>query len=61
MWQTPDAVVAEGIAAVEAGDPVHVTGRVNRAIKAFAKLVPDRLGLWIIARQAHRFRQTKRP
>jgi len=40
---------------------VHVTGRVNRAIKAFAKLVPDRLGLWIIARQAHRFRQTKRP
>jgi len=61
MWQTADAVVAEGIAAVEAGDPVHVTGRVNRAIKAFAKLVPDRLGLWIIARQAHRFRQTKRP
>lgn len=60
MWQTAGAVVAEGIEAVEAGDPVRVTGRVNRAIKAFAKLIPDRLGLWIMARQAHRFRDTKR-
>lgn len=60
MWQTAEAVVAEGIAAVEAGDPVRVTGRVNRAIKAFAKLIPDRLGLWIMARQAHRFRDTTR-
>lgn len=60
MWQTAEAVVAEGIAAVEAGDPVRVTGRVNRAIKAFAKLIPDRLGLWIMARQAHRFRDTGR-
>jgi len=60
MWQTAEAVVAEGIEAVEAGDPVRVTGRVNRAIKAFAKLVPDRLGLWIMARQAHRFRDTRR-
>ena len=60
MWQTAEAVAAEGIAAVEAGDPVRVTGRVNRAIKAFAKLIPDRLGLWIMARQAHRFRDTRR-
>jgi short-subunit dehydrogenase len=60
MWQSAEAVVAEGIAAVEAGDPVRVTGRVNRAIKAFAKLIPDRLGLWIMARQAHRFRDVKR-
>jgi len=60
MWQTAEAVVAEGIAAVEAGDPVRVTGGVNRAIKAFAKLIPDRLGLWIMARQAHCFRDTKR-
>lgn len=56
MWQSAEAVVAEGIEAVEAGNPVRVTGRINRAIKAFAKLVPDRLGLWIMARQAHRFR-----
>jgi len=60
MWQTAEAVAAEGIAAVEAGDSVRVTGRVNRAIKAFAKLIPDRLGLWIMARQAYRFRDTGR-
>lgn len=60
MWQSAEAVVTEGIDAVEAGDPVRVTGRVNRAIKAFAKLIPDRLGLWIMARQAHRFRDVKR-
>jgi short-subunit dehydrogenase len=60
MWQTAEAVVAEGIAAVEAGDPMRVTGRVNRAIKSFAKLIPDRLGLWIMQRQAHRFRDTGR-
>jgi hypothetical protein len=60
MWQTAEAVAAEGIAAVEAGDPVRVTSRVNRTIKAFAKLIPDRLGLWIMARQAHRFRDTRR-
>jgi len=60
MWQTAEAVVAEGIKAVERGDPVRVTGRVNRAIKIFAKLIPDRLGLWIMARQAHRFRNTGR-
>ena len=56
MWQTAEAVVAEGIKAVEAGDPVRVTGRINRAIKTFVKLIPDRLGLWLMARQAHRFR-----
>jgi len=60
IWQSAEAVVAEGIKAVEAGKSVHVTGRVNRAIKAFAKLIPDRLGLWIMARQAHRFRDTRR-
>lgn len=60
MWQTAEAVVAEGIAAVEAGDPVRVTGRINRAIKTLAKLIPDRLGLRIMARQAHRFRDTSR-
>jgi short-subunit dehydrogenase len=61
MWQSAEAVAAEGIKAVEAGKPVHVTGRVNRTIKTFAKLIPDRLGLWIMARQAHRFRVSRPP
>jgi short-subunit dehydrogenase len=57
MWQNADEVVAEGIAAVERGDAVHVTGRVNRFIKSVFKLMPDKLALRISARQARRYRQ----
>jgi short-subunit dehydrogenase len=57
MWQHADAVVAEGIAAVERGDAVHVTGRVNRVIKSLFKLMPDRLAARLSARQAQRYRQ----
>ena len=60
MWQSAEAVVAEGIAAVERGDAVRVTGRVNRTIKAAVDLLPDRLALWISARQSHRFRDMRR-
>jgi short-subunit dehydrogenase len=56
MWQSAEAVVAEGVAAVDAGTPVHVTGGVNRTIKALVKLMPDRLSLWLSARQSHRYR-----
>ncbi|UGB39692.1 SDR family NAD(P)-dependent oxidoreductase [Frateuria soli] len=57
MWQDAQAVVREGIEAVERGEAVHVTGRVNRAIKALAKLTPDRLALWLSARESRRYRQ----
>ncbi len=57
MWQNADAVVAEGIAAVERGTAVQVTGRVNRAIKSAFKLMPDRLAAHLSARQARRYRQ----
>lgn len=61
MWQDADEVVAEGIAAVEHGDAVHVTGRVNRFIKGTFKLMPDRLALRLSARQARRYRQSEEP
>lgn len=57
MWQDAETVVREGIEAVERGEAVHVTGRVNRAIKALAKLTPDRLALWLSARESKRYRQ----
>ena len=57
MWQDAPAVAREGIAAVQRGDAVHVTGRINRAIKALAKLTPDRLALWLSARESRRYRQ----
>ena len=57
MWQTAEEVVREGIDAVERGEAVLVTGRVNRFIKGLFKLVPDRLALRLSARQARRYRQ----
>lgn len=60
LWQTADAVVAEGIAAVEIGRAVCVTGRVNRAIRTFVKLLPDHVALKLAARQSKRFRNSAR-
>lgn len=56
MWQTAEAVVREGYEAVERGTVVHVTGGVNRFIKALTKLLPDRLTLWLSARESKRYR-----
>jgi hypothetical protein len=57
MWLSADAVVREGLDAVEHGDAVRVTGRVNRAIKALVKLIPDRLGLRLVQRRSKNFRE----
>ncbi|WP_426663669.1 SDR family NAD(P)-dependent oxidoreductase [Rhodanobacter aciditrophus] len=57
MWQGAEAVVAEGIDAVERGEVVRVTGRVNRFIKSAFKVMPDRLALRLSARQGRRYRQ----
>ena len=56
MWQTAEDVVREGYEAAERGDIVHVTGGVNRFIKALAKLLPDRWALWLSARESKRYR-----
>ncbi|MHA6203695.1 SDR family NAD(P)-dependent oxidoreductase [Dyella soli] len=56
MWQTAEAVVREGHDAVERGEVVHVTGGVNRCIKALVKLLPDRLTLWLSGRESKRYR-----
>jgi hypothetical protein len=56
MWLHADEVVRQGIAAVERGEPVYVTGRVNRFIKSLFKLMPDRLAMWMSARSSRRYR-----
>ena len=60
FWQTAEAVADEGIAAVEAGQAVHITGRVNRLSKALVKLLPDGVALRLMAREARKFRQDKK-
>lgn len=59
MWLTAEEVVRQGIAAVERGDAVYIPGRVNRFIKSLIQLIPDRLALWLSARESRRYRNTE--
>ena len=56
MWSDADDVVRQGLDAVERGRVVCVPGRVNRWIKAWMDLLPDRLALGLVARRARHFR-----
>ncbi|GMV31219.1 MAG: dehydrogenase [Rhodanobacteraceae bacterium] len=56
LWMTAEDVVREGLAAMERGEIVYVTGRVNRAIKGLVKLLPDRFALNLIQRRSKDFR-----
>jgi short-subunit dehydrogenase len=56
MWMDAPTVARQGMDAVEAGKAVYVNGRVNQAIKAMFKLLPDSLALKMIERQGKRYR-----
>jgi short-subunit dehydrogenase len=56
MWSNADDVVRQGLDAVERGRVVCVPGRVNRAIKVLMDVLPDRIGLALVARRAKHFR-----
>ena len=56
MWLSSEEVVRQGLDALERGEIVYVTGRVNRTIKTLFKLLPDRLALRMIRGQAKNFR-----
>ena len=56
LWMTAEDVAREGLAAMERGEIVYVTGRVNRTIKTLVKLLPDRFALNLIQRRSKDFR-----
>lgn len=56
MWLSAEEVACQGVDAVERGDIVYVTGRVNRAIKTLMKLLPDRMALRIVQKRSKDFR-----
>jgi short-subunit dehydrogenase len=58
LWMDADDVVRDGLAAVARGDSVRVSGRINRIVKALFKLLPDRVGAALIARQGKGFRDS---
>ncbi|MDH5671042.1 MAG: SDR family oxidoreductase [Myxococcales bacterium] len=59
MWQNADEVAAEGLAAVAEGRVLCVTGRVNRAIAAAAKVTPARLAVRVSQARSKDFRRPR--
>ena len=57
MWSPATSVVREGIEAMERGEIVYVTGRMNRLIKGLMKLVPDKMALRSIQKRSSKFRR----
>ena len=57
LWMGADEVAAAGYEAAEANRPVCVTGAPNKAIAAFAKIIPDDWSLALMAGQSARFRK----
>lgn len=56
MWMQASDVARIGIDAAERGEIVCVTGRLNRAIKALFKLLPDRFALRAMQKRSRNFR-----
>ena len=56
MWSDARDVVRTGLDAVERGRIMCVPGGVNRAIKVLMDVLPDRVGLGLVARRARHFR-----
>lgn len=57
MWMDADAVAQQGYAAVMAGRPVFVPGRVNAAIATLARILPHSVVQAMNRRAATRYRQ----
>jgi uncharacterized protein len=57
MWSPATRVVHEGIDAMERGEIVYVTGRINRLLKALMKIVPDKMALRSIQKRSNKFRR----
>lgn len=56
MWLSAEEVVRQGIEAVDRGQVVYIPGRVNRTIKSIVQLMPDRLAMWLSAKESKRYR-----
>ncbi len=54
MWMSAEAVVAAGLAGVEANRPVVIPGRLNRLMALAARLTPPGLALRAVAGHARR-------
>jgi len=58
LWLDAATVAREGFDAVMAGTPMHVPGRMNRAIVTLSRLLPQRVLVGIGRRTARRYRRS---
>lgn len=58
MWQSAEDVVREGFIAVENNKAVAVTGKINKAIAALFKILPDNIAFWLVKKRSKDFRIT---
>lgn len=56
MWLSAEEVARQGVAALAAGRTVHVTGRVNRALRLLVKYLPDWAARALIRSRSRDFR-----
>ncbi|MGE0384609.1 MAG: SDR family NAD(P)-dependent oxidoreductase [Gammaproteobacteria bacterium] len=56
-WMQAGPVVAQGIAAVERGEPVHICGRVNRLVALLGRWLPRKAAYALVAARAKDFRR----
>ena len=59
MWLSAEQVAAEGIEALERGEVMIVTGRVNRLLRQVAKHLPDRAARKLVASRSQDFRDAQ--
>jgi uncharacterized protein len=57
MWLSSAEVARIGVDAVERGEIVCVTGRVNRVIKSMIKIMPDKFALKMVQKRSKSFRK----
>lgn len=58
LWMDAATVAADGYAAVMRGEPVHITGRVNRTLARLARWLPPGVVRRVVAASGSRFRDT---
>lgn len=59
MWMKAEPVVSAGIEACERGQPVIVTGAVNKGIATLTRILPEPIGRALVGAQSKRYRRTE--
>ncbi len=59
MWMEVDLVAKQGVEAVLRGDSFYINGKLNKFFAFLGKVLPDRLGRWIVADKKSKAKRPK--